>query len=555
MSVNGLLLALLSVRAHGDVACWSSSQYSFESCCDQSLGPSGDASCWDNDFTFEACCSQEAHCDYIASRNLLQFTVSMERDFSPRIRPGLCHAIGFNVASVSAHISVKGTSVQSNYLECLPRECQTADAILAAAKTKLRVRQTMLTPEVFEIQSVHIISEQLKESRDVHFNWGSLARAAFVALPLAWLSGGESALEELLFPRSDGIFLASVVRVLLTSYSVFGHTVLMMEWDPNPVMFMQHAMGQPWWTRAAIDVSIVNVGFAILAAYLAAAGRRAGLSHLVGRGCVNWAQIARSLRKDSRWLTKGLQLESYSGPAVHSQLCGADFPVAYEDEGHLMSCFGGGEALFIPALVAYAHPAVWECLSEYACQKRYSGDDFPGGDGVKRTDSAPALVSMQIGPVKAIAQSLCDAVFRPTLVPTRVQKHFNKKDPDKLRLGGWFISYENGKSAVSVKHAVKCLSVCMWEVSPQREPGSKQEPDGSSCLWSTNNYQLWEAAVNRRKEGRLSEEEEVPRLDKRRGAVLLHFCVCDFASFWRKRWTQLGYLSASDQFRVRASSG
>lgn len=22
-------------------------------------------------------------------------------------------------------------------------------------------------------------------------------------------------------------------------------------------------------------------------------------------------------------------------------------------------------------------------------------------------------------------------------------------------------------------------------------------------------------------------------------AVLLHFCVCDFASFWRKRWTQL----------------
>ncbi|CAE8620376.1 unnamed protein product, partial [Polarella glacialis] len=58
MSVNGLLLALLSVRAHGDVACWSSSQYSFESCCDQSLGPSGDASCWDNDFTFEACCSQ-----------------------------------------------------------------------------------------------------------------------------------------------------------------------------------------------------------------------------------------------------------------------------------------------------------------------------------------------------------------------------------------------------------------------------------------------------------------------------------------------------------------
>eukprot|EP00434_Breviolum_minutum_P011104 symbB.v1.2.009798.t1/scaffold614.1/size180566/8 len=38
-------------------------------------------------------------------------------------------------------------------------------------------------------------------------------------------------------------------------------------------------------------------------------------------------------------------------------------------------------------------------------------------------------------------------------------------------------------------------------------------------------------------------------------AVLLHFCVCDFASFWRKRWTQLGYLSASDQFRVRTSSG
>ncbi|CAE7300419.1 unnamed protein product [Symbiodinium sp. CCMP2592] len=37
--------------------------------------------------------------------------------------------------------------------------------------------------------------------------------------------------------------------------------------------------------------------------------------------------------------------------------------------------------------------------------------------------------------------------------------------------------------------------------------------------------------------------------------MLLHFCVCDFASFWRKRWTQLGYLSASDQFRVRTTSG
>ncbi|CAE8620375.1 unnamed protein product [Polarella glacialis] len=189
--------------------------------------------------------------------------------------------------------------------------------------------------------------------------------------------------------------------------------------------------------------------------------------------------LAGSLRKDSRWLTKGLQLESYSGPVwrvlfmLQTACCAlttlrrrfprpgllvsvllAAMAVAYEDEGHLMSCFGGGEALFIPALVAYAHPAVWECLSEYvnknninnnnncqyghcllhahmaaaaalvascwiskplaamasllwlilqagasiekACQKRYSGDDFPGGDGVKRTDSAPALVSMQI---------------------------------------------------------------------------------------------------------------------------------------------------------------
>lgn len=125
----------------------------------------------------------------------------------------------------------------------------------------------------------------------------------------------------------------------------------------------------------------------------------------------------------------------------------------------------------------------------------------------------------------------------------------------QLRLGGWFISYENGKSAVNVKHAVKCLSVCMWEVSPQLEKGRGKEPDGSTCTWFTNNEHLWNAAVNRRKEGRLAEEEEVPRLDKCESALLLHFCVCDFAAFWRKRWTQLGYLSASDQFRVRASSG
>jgi len=125
----------------------------------------------------------------------------------------------------------------------------------------------------------------------------------------------------------------------------------------------------------------------------------------------------------------------------------------------------------------------------------------------------------------------------------------------QLRLGGWFISYENGKSAVSVKNARKCLSVCMWEVSPQLETGTTKQPDGSTCTWFTNNDHLWQAAVNRRKEGRLSNDEEVPRLDRCRNAMLLHFCVCDFASFWRKRWTQLGYLSASDQFRVRTTSG
>lgn len=125
----------------------------------------------------------------------------------------------------------------------------------------------------------------------------------------------------------------------------------------------------------------------------------------------------------------------------------------------------------------------------------------------------------------------------------------------QLRLGGWFISYENGKSAVSVKHAVRCLSVCMWEVTPQLEVGKARAPDGSTCTWYTNNKLLWDAAVVRRREGGLSEGEEVPRLDDCPRAVLLHFCVCDFASFWRKRWTQLGYLSASDQFRVRASAG
>eukprot|EP00435_Cladocopium_sp_Y103_P017890 s3239_g4.t1 len=46
-----------------------------------------------------------------------------------------------------------------------------------------------------------------------------------------------------------------------------------------------------------------------------------------------------------------------------------------------------------------------------------------------------------------------------------------------------FISYENGKTAVSVKHAVKCLSVCMWEARPQLEEGKGKEPDGSTCTW------------------------------------------------------------------------
>eukprot|EP00747_Dinoflagellata_sp_TGD_P119897 gnl/TRDRNA2_/TRDRNA2_173113_c2_seq1.p1 gnl/TRDRNA2_/TRDRNA2_173113_c2~~gnl/TRDRNA2_/TRDRNA2_173113_c2_seq1.p1 ORF type:complete len:811 (+),score=160.98 gnl/TRDRNA2_/TRDRNA2_173113_c2_seq1:326-2434(+) len=125
----------------------------------------------------------------------------------------------------------------------------------------------------------------------------------------------------------------------------------------------------------------------------------------------------------------------------------------------------------------------------------------------------------------------------------------------QLRLGGYFISYENGKSAVNVKHAVKCLSVCMWEFEPPLDPGSKRKADGSTCTWWTNNHHLWEAAAKKRAEGKLDESEEVPRYDKRREPMLLHFCVCEFATFWRKRWTQLGYLSASDQFRVRASSG
>eukprot|EP00913_Durusdinium_trenchii_P035931 g33620.t1 len=51
----------------------------------------------------------------------------------------------------------------------------------------------------------------------------------------------------------------------------------------------------------------------------------------------------------------------------------------------------------------------------------------------------------------------------------------------QLRLGGWFISYENGKAAVSVTHAKKCLSVCMWQVEPQLAPGKSRQPDGSTC--------------------------------------------------------------------------
>jgi len=125
----------------------------------------------------------------------------------------------------------------------------------------------------------------------------------------------------------------------------------------------------------------------------------------------------------------------------------------------------------------------------------------------------------------------------------------------QLKLGGYFISYENGKTAVSVRHAVQCLSVCLWDFEPKLEPGKSQMPDGSTCTWFTNSLRFYEAAVAKRKEGGLGNREEVPRYDDCRDAILLHFCVCDFATFWRKRWTQLGYLSASDQFRVRTTSG
>mmetsp|Transcript_48283 Transcript_48283/g.90438 ORF Transcript_48283/g.90438 Transcript_48283/m.90438 type:complete len:734 (-) Transcript_48283:11-2212(-) len=125
----------------------------------------------------------------------------------------------------------------------------------------------------------------------------------------------------------------------------------------------------------------------------------------------------------------------------------------------------------------------------------------------------------------------------------------------QLKLGGYFFSYENGKCAVRVKHAVKCLSVCMWAVEPQIEPGKKSRPDGSTTTWFTNNLRLYDGALKHRKEGLMHREEEVPRLHHCPEAFILHFCVCEFSAFWRKRWTQLGYLSASEQFRVRTSSG
>ena len=96
--------------------------------------------------------------------------------------------------------------------------------------------------------------------------------------------------------------------------------------------------------------------------------------------------------------------------------------------------------------------------------------------------------------------------------------------------GGLFRFYTNGKS--------------MMRVCPEvREAASVHEfrlPAAELERGRTNNRQLQSSSY-------------VPHrratFDGTEAAVLLHFAVCDFGTFWRKRWAALGYASPNHRFR------
>ena len=42
---------------------------------------------------------------------------------------------------------------------------------------------------------------------------------------------------------------------------------------------------------------------------------------------------------------------------------------------------------------------------------------------------------------------------------------------------------------------------------------------------------------------------KVMRYEEMGGAAILHFAVCSFDTFWRKKWADLGYASPNHRFR------
>ena len=98
--------------------------------------------------------------------------------------------------------------------------------------------------------------------------------------------------------------------------------------------------------------------------------------------------------------------------------------------------------------------------------------------------------------------------------------------------GELFRFYSNGKSIVRVHDAI-------------REAGSVHE-------WNLPNKQA-AATAGFTNNSRLRHSQyvyhQLMRYEEMGGAVLLHFAICSFETFWKKKWGALGYASPNHRFR------
>ena len=98
--------------------------------------------------------------------------------------------------------------------------------------------------------------------------------------------------------------------------------------------------------------------------------------------------------------------------------------------------------------------------------------------------------------------------------------------------GELFRFYANGKSIVRVHEAIReACSVHEWNLPSKHV---------AATAAMTNNRQLRHSHYV---------YHQLMRHEEAGGAVLLHFAVCSFETFWRKRWAQLGYASPNHRFR------